>query len=186
TADRLGDRRRLLSSVDRIRRDVDASGKLDGLDAFTQQALGVLTSSKLAEALDVSREDPKVRERYGKGDTRNYGDGAPRNLEHFLVARRLVEAGARVVTLNFGRWDFHSNNFSEFKNTHGPQFDQGMSALVEDLHQRGLDRDVSVVAWGEFGRSPRVNKDAGRDHWPAVASALLAGGGMRVGRVLGA
>src|SRR3989442_1602903 len=115
--------------------------------AFTQQALGVLTSSRLAEALDISKEDAKIRERYGKGDPRNYGDGAPRNLEHFLVARRLVEAGARCVTLNFGRWDFHSNNFSEFKNTHGPLFDQGMSALVGDLHERGLDKDVSVVAW---------------------------------------
>jgi len=171
--------------MDRIRRAVDSSGKLDGQDAFTQQALGVLTSSKLAEALDVSLEDPKVRERYGRGDTRNYGDGAPRNLEHFLIARRLVEAGARCVTLNFGRWDFHSNNFSEFKNTHGPQFDQGMSALVEDLHQRGLDKDVSVVAWGEFGRTPIINKDAGRDHWPQVGCALLAGGGMRTGQVIG-
>ena len=185
SADRLNDRRQLLSSMDRIRREVDSSGKLDGQDAFTRQALGVLTSSKLAEALDVSREDPKVRERYGKGDTRNYGDGAPRNLEHFLVARRLVEAGARVVTLNFGRWDFHSNNFSEFKNTHGPLFDQGMSALVEDLHERGLDKDVSVVAWGEFGRTPIINKDAGRDHWPQVGCALLAGGGMKMGQVIG-
>jgi hypothetical protein len=185
SADRLGDRRRLLSGMDRIRREVDASGKLDGQDAFTRQALGVLTSSKLAEALDVSREDPKVHERYGKGDKRNYGDGAPRNLEHFLVARRLVEAGARVVTLNFGRWDFHSNNFSEFKNTHGPLFDQGMSALVEDLHQRGLDKDVSVVAWGEFGRTPIINKDAGRDHWPQVGCALLAGGGLKTGQVIG-
>jgi hypothetical protein len=185
SADRLGDRRRLLSGMDRIRRQLDASGKLDGQDAFTQQALGVLTSSRLAEALDVSREDPKLRERYGKGDTRNYGDGAPRNLEHFLVARRLVEAGARCVTLNFGRWDFHSNNFSEFKNTHGPLFDQGMSALVEDLHQRGLDQDVSVVAWGEFGRTPVINKDAGRDHWPQVGCALLAGGGLKTGQVIG-
>jgi hypothetical protein len=185
SSERLGDRRALLSRMDRIRRAVDSSGKLDGQDAFTQQALGVLTSSKLAEALDVSLEDPKVRERYGRGDTRNYGDGAPRNLEHFLIARRLVEAGARCVTLNFGRWDFHSNNFSEFKNTHGPQFDQGMSALVEDLHQRGLDKDVSVVAWGEFGRTPIINKDAGRDHWPQVGCALLAGGGMRTGQVIG-
>jgi len=184
-ADRLGDRRKLLSSMDRIRREVDSSGKLGGQDAFTRQALGVLTSSQLADALDVSREDPKVRERYGKGDTRNYGDGAPRNLEHFLIARRLVEAGARCVTLNFGRWDFHSNNFSEFKNTHGPQFDQGMSALVEDLHERGLDKDVSVVAWGEFGRTPVINKDAGRDHWPQVGCALVAGGGMKTGQVIG-
>jgi hypothetical protein len=184
--DRLGDRRRLLGSMDRLRRELDASGKMNALDAFTQQALGVLTSSRLAEALDVSREDPRVRERYGKGDPNNYGDGAPRNLEHFLIARRLVEAGARCVTLNFGRWDFHAQNFSEFKNTHGPQFDQGMSALVADLHERGLDKDVSVVAWGEFGRTPVINKDAGRDHWPQVGCALLAGGGMRMGQVIGA
>lgn len=186
SVDRLGDRKQLLSSLDRIRREVDASGKLDGLDAFTRQAMGVLTSSALADALDVSREDPRVRARYGQGDPRNYGDGAPRNLEHFLIARRLVEAGARCVTLNFGRWDFHSNNFSEFRNTHGPLFDQGMSALVEDLHERGLDKDVSVVAWGEFGRTPIINKDAGRDHWPQVGGALLAGGGMKMGQVIGA
>jgi hypothetical protein len=186
TVDRLADRKRLLGSMDRLRREIDRSGKMDALDSFTQQALGVLTSSRLAEALDVSKEDPRVRERYGKGDPRNYGDGAPRNLEHFLIARRLVEAGARCVTLNFGRWDFHSSNFSEFKNTHGPLFDQGMSALVEDLHERGLADDVSVVAWGEFGRTPVINKDAGRDHWPQVGCALLAGGGMRTGQVIGA
>jgi hypothetical protein len=185
SADRLHDRRQLLASVDRVRRSIDAGCKLEGQDSFTQQALGVLTSSKLAEALDVSREDPKVRERYGKGDTKNYGDGAPRNLEHFLIARRLVEAGARCVTLNFGRWDFHSSNFSEFKDTHGPLFDQGMSALVEDLHARGLDKDVSVVAWGEFGRTPIINKDGGRDHWPQVGCGLLAGGGLRTGQVIG-
>jgi hypothetical protein len=186
SVERLGDRKALLAGMDRLRRDLDASGKMQALDAFTQQALGVLTSSKLADALDLSREDPRVRERYGKGDERNYGDGAPRNQEHFLVARRLVEAGARCVTLNFGRWDFHSQNFSEFKNTHGPQFDQGLSALVEDLYERGLDRDVSVVAWGEFGRTPIINKDAGRDHWPQVGGALLAGGGMKMGQVIGA
>lgn len=184
-ADRLSDRKQLLAQMDRIRRDIDNTGKLDGLDSFTQQAFGVLTSSGLVDALDVSKEDPKVRERYGKGDPRNYGDGAPRNLEHFLMARRLVEAGARCVTLNFGRWDFHSQNFSEFKNTHGPQFDQGMSALVEDLHERGLADDVSVVAWGEFGRTPVINKDAGRDHWPQVGCGLVAGGGLRTGQVIG-
>ncbi len=186
SVDRLHDRKELLTGVDRLRRDLDASGKMAGLDSFTQQALGVLTSSSLAEALDVSREDPAIRERYGKGDTRNYGDGAPRNQEHFLIARRLVEAGARCVTLNFGRWDFHSSNFSEFKNTHGPQFDQGMAALVQDLHERGLDKDVSVVAWGEFGRTPIINKEAGRDHWPQVGCGLLAGGGMKMGQVIGA
>lgn len=186
SVDRLADRRQLLTSLDQIRRDVDASGSMAGLDAFQQQAINLLTSSRLREALDLSKEDSATRERYGKGDAKNYGDGAPRNLEHFLLARRLVEAGARCVTLNFGRWDFHSNNFSEFKNTHGPQFDQGMSALVEDLHERGLDKDVSVVAWGEFGRTPTINKDAGRDHWPRVGGGLLAGGGMRTGQVIGA
>lgn len=186
TLDRMSDRKRLLASFDNLRRDVDASGTLDGMDAINQQAFDILTSSALADALDVSKEPPEVRERYGKGDAKNFGDGAPRNLEHFLVARRLVEAGARVVTLNFGRWDFHSNNFGGLKDTHLPPFDQGLSALIEDLHERGLADDVSVVAWGEFGRTPRINPDGGRDHWPQVGGALLAGGGMRTGQVIGA
>lgn len=185
SAERLSDRKTLLEGFDRFRRDVDSSGLMSGLDTFNQQAFGVLTSSKLAEALDITREPAKVRERYGKGDANNYGDGAPRNLEHFLLARRLVEAGVRCVTLNFGRWDFHSNNFSELL-THLPLFDQGFSALVEDLHERGMDQDVSVVAWGEFGRTPTVNKDGGRDHWPRVGGGVLAGGGMKTGQVIGA
>ncbi len=179
-------RKSLLTSFDRFRRDVDNSGTLAGLDPFQQQALGLLTSSKLAEALDLSKEEAKVRERYGKGFTQNYGDGAPRNLEHFLMARRLVEAGARVVTLNFGRWDFHSDNFNEAKNTHLPYFDQGVATLVQDLHDRGMAKDVAVVAWGEFGRTPTINKEAGRDHWPQVGGGLLAGGGFRTGQVIGA
>lgn len=184
--DQLRDRQRLLSSMDRLRRDVDASGVLEGMDSINQQAFDILTSSALAEALDISREPESVRERYGQGDPKNFGDGAPRNLEHFLMARRLVEAGVRVVTLNFGRWDFHSDNFGGLKNTHLPQFDQGLSALIEDLHQRGLADDVAVVAWGEFGRTPRINPDAGRDHWPQVGGGLLAGGGFRTGQVIGA
>jgi uncharacterized protein (DUF1501 family) len=105
--------------------------------------------------------------------------------EQFLVARRLVEAGARVVTVAYGFWDYHGNNF---KNARAdlPLLDQGVSALIEDLHQRGLDKDVSVVVWGEFGRTPTINKDAGRDHWPRANCALLAGGGMRTGQVIGA
>jgi hypothetical protein len=186
TRERLAHRENLLSGFDRFRRDVDASGMMNGMDAINRQALEILTSSKLADALDVSKEDQATRDRYGKGDTRNYGDGAPRNGEHFLVARRLVEAGARVVTLNFGRWDFHSANFSEFKNTHAPIFDQALSALIEDLHARGMSEDVAVVAWGEFGRTPRINPDAGRDHWPQVGGGLIAGGGLRMGQVIGA
>ena len=185
TLDRLEDRKALLTSFDNFRRDADSSGIVEGLDAFNQQAFNVLTSSKLVEALDISKEPLKVRERYGKGFTQNYGDGAPRNNEHFLIARRLVEAGARCVTLNFGRWDFHSQNFSELL-THLPLFDQGISALVEDLHARGLSQDVAVVAWGEFGRTPQVNADGGRDHWPRVGGGLLAGGGLKTGQVIGA
>ncbi len=186
TEDRLHARKSLRQSLDNLRRDIDASGMIEGLDTIETQALDILTSSRLADALDLSKEDPAVRERYGKGDPKNYGDGAPRNLEHFLLARRLVEAGARVVTLNFGRWDFHSNNFSEAKNTHLPLFDQGLSALIEDLYDRGMDRDVAVVAWGEFGRTPKINNDAGRDHWPQVGGGLIAGGGFRTGQVIGA
>lgn len=185
-ATRLNERRNLLASVDGLRRDIDASGTLNGMDTLTRQAFDILTSTALADALDISREPESVRTRYGKGDPKRYGDGAPRNLEHFLMARRLVEAGCRVVTLNFGRWDFHSNNFNGMKDTHLPQFDQGLSALIEDLHERGLADDVAVVAWGEFGRTPRINKDAGRDHWPQVGGGLLAGGGFRTGQVIGA
>jgi hypothetical protein len=183
---RLQTRKDLLATVDNLRRDIDASGAMDGLDSLNQQALDILTSSKLADALDLSQEPQEVRDRYGKGDPKNYGDGAPRNLEHFLTARRLVEAGARVVTLNFGRWDFHSSNFNGLKDTHLPQFDQGLSALIEDIYERGMDKDVAVVAWGEFGRTPRINKDAGRDHWPRVGCGLLAGGGWNTGQVIGA
>ena len=186
TQARLADRRSLLTDVDRLRRDIDATRALDGMDSLTRSAFDILTSSRLAKALDVSDEPESVRERYGKGDPNRFGDGAPRNLEHFLVARRLVEAGARVVTLNFGRWDFHSDNFNGMRDTHLPQFDQGLSALIEDLHARGLDKDVAVVAWGEFGRTPLINKDAGRDHWPQVGGGLLAGGGFRTGQVIGA
>jgi hypothetical protein len=184
--DRLDNRKRLLAGFDRLRRDIDASGAIAGIDDLNAQALNVLTSSRLADALDLEREPTQTREKYGKGDPKNFGDGAPRNLQQFLMARRLVEAGARVVTLNFGRWDFHSNNFSGLKNTHLPLFDQGLAALIDDLHERGMADDVSVVAWGEFGRTPRINGNAGRDHWPQVGGGLVACGGMRTGQVIGA
>ena len=145
----------------------------------------MLTSSKLLEALDLQKEDPRIVESYGKGDPNNRDDGGPKLMEHFLIARRLVEAGARCVTLAFSRWDHHGDNFGALRQDL-PLFDQGLSALVEDLHQRGLDQDVSVVVWGEFGRTPTINKDAGRDHWPRVSCAVLAGGGMKHGQVIGA
>jgi uncharacterized protein (DUF1501 family) len=126
-----------------------------------------------------------VRASYGKGDPKNRDDGGPKLMEHFLVARRLVEAGCRCVTLAFSRWDHHGRNFDALRQDL-PLLDQGLSALLEDLHQRGLEKDVSVVVWGEFGRTPVINKDGGRDHWPRVSCALLAGGGFKTGQVIGA
>lgn len=184
TIDRLADRKALLASFDQFRRDVDASGLMSGLDAFNAQAFGMLTSSKLLEALDYQREDKRTIERYGKGDPKVRGDAAPRMLEQFLIARRLVEAGARMVTVAFGFWDYHSNNFRTAREDL-PMLDHGVSALVQDLHDRGLDKDVSLIVWGEFGRTPTINKDGGRDHWPRVSCALMAGGGMRTGQVIG-
>jgi hypothetical protein len=185
TLDRLADRKALLSSFDRFRRETDASGLMGGLDSFNEQAMNMLTSSRLLEALDLEREDKRVVERYGKGDPKNRDDGGPKLMEHFLIARRLVEAGARCVTLAFSRWDHHGDNFGALRQDL-PLLDQGLSALIEDLHQRGLEKDVSVVVWGEFGRTPTINKDGGRDHWPRVSCALLAGGGMKTGQVIGA
>ena len=184
TTDRLGDRRQLLGAFDRFRRDVDATGLMAGLDGFNQTAMGMLTSSRLLKALEVKDENAKLLERYGKGDARVHGDAAPMLNEQFLIARRLVEAGARFVTVAYGFWDYHGNNFGNARNDL-PLLDQALSALLDDLHDRGLDRDVSVIVWGEFGRSPTINKDAGRDHWPRASCALLAGGGMKVGQVIG-
>jgi hypothetical protein len=185
TLDRLADRKSLLTSFDQFRRDVDGSGMMTGIDAFNERAFGILTSSRLLDALDVSKEDPKLVARYGKGDPRNRDDGGPKLMEHFLVARRLVEAGCRCVTLAFSRWDHHGDNFGALRQDL-PLLDQGLSALLDDLHARGLERDVSVVVWGEFGRTPVINKDGGRDHWPRVSCAMLAGGGLRHGQVIGA
>ncbi|QDU93953.1 DUF1501 domain-containing protein [Lignipirellula cremea] len=191
TTDRLADRQNLLGSLDNYRRDVDNSGMMDGFDAFTQQAMGVLTSSRLADALDLSTEDPKLVERYGVGDTKKHmdGNGAPRVPQSFLAARRLVEAGARVVTVNYSKWDWHGGtNNSIFKREQEdfPVFDQGITALVEDLHNRGMADDTAVLVWGEFGRTPKISAQVGRDHWPRVACALMAGGGWRNGQVIGA
>jgi len=191
TLERLADRKSLLKSIDLFKRSADASGMMDGLDVFNEQAMGVLTSSKLADALDLSKEDPKVVERYGTGDPTKFidGNGAPRVPQSLLLARRLIEAGARVVTLNYSKWDWHGGSYNTIFNREAedfPVFDQCVSALIDDLHQRGLDKDCSVVVWGEFGRTPKISAQVGRDHWPRVNCALLAGGGMKTGQVIGA
>lgn len=188
TLDRLRDREKLLRSFDQFRRDTDTSGVMEGLDTFGQQAMEILSGTGLVAALDLSREDTRTLDRYGVNDPQYQRDGAPKMIRNFLLARRLVEAGARVVALNYSRWDWHGGDGLNFPRSREefPLLDQGLSALITDLHDRGLDKDVSVVVWGEFGRTPKINKMNSRDHWPRANFALLAGGGMRTGQVIGA
>ncbi|MEO8351165.1 MAG: DUF1501 domain-containing protein [Chthoniobacteraceae bacterium] len=183
--ERLNDRRALLASFDNFRRECDTSGAIEAMDGFTQQAFGVLTSSRLADALNIEKEDAATRDRYGRGTMKCRDDGGPECPEQFLLARRLVEAGVRCVTVGFNRWDWHDRNFKQGRDVF-PQLDSGLTSLVADLHDRGLNRDVAVVVWGEFGRTPNINKDGGRDHWPRVSCAALAGGEFRHGQVIGA
>jgi hypothetical protein len=178
------ERRRLLQALDGVRHSLDGA-PLERMDVSYRQAFDVLTSSKLVDAVDLDKEPRHVRDRYGYGSSRHQGDGAPLWNDQLLTARRLVEAGVRCVTVAYGFWDTHGNNFRHLRGNL-PVFDTGISALIEDLQQRGLDRDVSVLVWGEFGRTPRINKDAGRDHWAPVNCALLAGGGIPGGQVIGA
>jgi hypothetical protein len=191
TLERLHDRRSLLRSVDQLRRDIDSTMTMQGMDTFTDQAMGLLTSSRLAEALDLSRENPETLARYGTGDPKVFIDdnGAPRVPQSLLVARRLIEAGVRVVTLNYSKWDWHGGSYNTIFNREKedfPIFDKCVSALIEDLHERGLSDDCAVIVWGEFGRTPKISDIVGRDHWPQVNCALMAGGGMRHGQVIGA
>lgn len=190
TANRLGDRKSLLSGIDRLRRDIDHAGKLNGLDAIGEQAFNILTSSKLADALDLSKEDPKLVARYGTGNDKIHIDenGAPRVPQSFLLARRLVEAGCRVVTVNYSKWDWHGGSYNTIFNRERedfPIFDNALATLLDDLKDRGLDKDVTVLVWGEFGRTPIISKQVGRDHWPRVSAAVLAGGGLKTGQIIG-
>ncbi|QDT91812.1 DUF1501 domain-containing protein [Gimesia algae] len=185
---RLTERASLLNNLDRFRR-VSETKLTDGTyDGYTKQALEVLSSSRLVEALNLEKEDPKVRARYGKDDPKvlkyPLEMGYQAIMSRFLLARRAVEAGARCVTCSFAHFDWHGNNFGYARSVI-PLLDQGVAALVEDLHERGMDKDVTVLVWGEFGRTPKINKKAGRDHWPRVHAALMAGGGMKTGQVIG-
>lgn len=174
TADRLSSRTNLLGSLDNIRRDIDSSGQLDALDSYTQRAVEMVTSGDVADALDLSKEDADVVERYGK------------KSKNLLTARRLIQAGVRVISMSgsWGGWDTHRNNFVSLRRNL-PAMDEGVSALIWDLDRLGMLGDVSIVVWGEFGRTPRVNSRAGRDHWPRLSTAFLAGGGMRTGQAIG-
>lgn len=181
----LNDRKAMLERFDTLRREIDANGAVTSYDANVEKALDVLTSSKLVDALDLSKEDPRLRDRYGDGKPYQFQfDGAPTVNDHLLMARRLVEAGARVVSLSFGRWDSHGKNFDLVRD-HGAKLDQCLTALVSDLDDRGMLDDTTVIAWGEFGRTPKINNNAGRDHWPQVSCAILAGGGLKTGQAIG-
>jgi hypothetical protein len=186
---RLEDRTSLRRGLDRLRGQVDRSGMMDAVDSFTRQAVGILTSGRFAAAMDLSQEDSRVRERYlppGSGtQPPSITSDRPNATLKFLLARRLVEAGVRCVSISISDFDTHSNNFPRLRSLL-PIFDHGLATLLADLEERGMLDEVSIVCWGEFGRTPKVNAtNGGRDHWPAVGMALLAGGGMRGGQVLG-
>jgi hypothetical protein len=192
TLERLGDRKQLRSSLDRMRRSFDTSGEFDAVDAFTRQGLEIVTSSAVREAFDISREQESVVARYGSHHNRfrylseQYGF----EFESFIRARRLVEAGVPFVSMSVARWDHHCLDrsqgtiFDSYR-TLLPLYDMALAALITDLHERGLSERVAVVVWGEFGRTPRVNKTGGRDHWPSAGYALLAGGGFKTGQYVG-
>jgi hypothetical protein len=170
---RADDRKSLLSHFDDVRRDIDATGTMKGLDSFTTRAFDMIASGAVRKALDLTKEEPRSRDRY-------------KGVEQFLTARRLIEAGVGCVTLAIGGWDTHSGNFKALRRML-PEVDRGIANLIGDLHERGMDKDVVTVMWGEFGRTPKINNsDGGRDHWSPVMSALVAGGGLRMGQAIGA
>ncbi len=172
TEERLDARKGLLASFDDTRREIDASGTMIGMDAYAEKAMEMVTAGVVRNALDLKKEDPKVVDRY-------------KGVEQFLTARRLVEAGVGCVTLSIGGWDTHGNNFTTLKKQL-PTVDKGIANLIQDLHERGMADDVVTVMWGEFGRTPKINNNAGRDHWSPVMSAMIAGGGLKMGQVVGA
>ena len=171
--DGLMNRVSLQKQLDRLRGQFAENAVFDQLDAVDQQALDIVLSGRIRDAFDVSKESEATRTRYGSG----WGEQA-------LVARRLVEAGVRFVTLNTGYWDDHGQ-IERNLNDKMPRHDRATGVLIQDLAERGMLEDTLVVSAGEFGRTPVINKDAGRDHWPQAQSILLAGGGYRHGQVIG-
>lgn len=190
TMERVGDRKGLLKSFDSIRRSVDSSGQLEAVDRYQQKAWDIVTSTAAREAFDLDREPQAVRQRYGfmKQFDAPTPDrcGCPAWSQRILLARRLVEAGVRLVTVDLRWWDTHVKGFESLKLGFLDRWDMAYTALIEDLESRGLLDTTMVLAWGEFGRTPKVNAQAGRDHYPNVFSAALAGGGIRGGMVVGA
>ncbi len=192
---RLGDRQALRGAFDQLRRDLDAYGQMESVDYFTAKAFDMITSAKVREAFDIERETESTRALYGPDFQFkwSYQTGHTWHPSRFLLARRLAEAGVPVVTLAEGGWDDHGKvnaaspegNVFERMKEKLPVYDRSIYALVTDLYQRGLDKDIAVVVWGEFGRTPRINFAGGRDHWPRAGFALFTGGGFRTGQVIG-
>ncbi|MBA4068016.1 MAG: DUF1501 domain-containing protein [Isosphaera sp.] len=189
TLEQVGDRKGLLNDFDRMRRDADRTGQLSAADQFQARAWEILTSPAARDAFDLDKEPAKLRERYGfmpafdpKASNRC---GAPNWAQRMLLARRLVEAGVRLVTVDLRWWDTHVKGFESLREGFLPRWDRAFTALIDDLDTRGLLDTTLVLAWGEFGRTPKVNNDAGRDHYPNVFSGVLAGGPVRGGRVVG-
>jgi hypothetical protein len=175
TLSRLESRRRLLGSIDAFRREADQTGLMAGLDDFTRRAFEMVTSSAAQRAFAIQQEPASVRDRYGRS----------RLGQSVLLARRLIEAGVRFVTVDAGGWDTHANNFEALKTRKLPEFDMAWAALLEDMQSRGLFANTLVLVWGEFGRTPRINTNTGRDHWPGAQSVVMAGGGLRMGQAIG-
>jgi hypothetical protein len=172
---RLENRRQLLQSIDKMRREVDQTGLMEGLDAFTRKAFEMVTSPAARQAFDIGKEDAPTRDLYGRSTLG----------QSMLLARRLIEAGVTFVTVNAGGWDTHANNFEALKKQKLPLFDTAWAALMQDMHRRGMMQNTLVLVWGEFGRTPRINTGAGRDHWPGAMSVVLAGGGLKMGQAIG-
>lgn len=174
---RLDDRKQLLSGLDNLNRDADKSGMMDALDSFNQRAVGIITSGELYKALDTKNEDPRLLDRYGVQ--------MRRDMDRFLISRRLITSGVRCVSFSWGGWDTHGNNFRTMR-SQLPALSRGLTALIEDLDAHGRLEDTVIMMSGEFGRTPRINGGAGRDHWPAANFFFLAGGGMKHGQAIGA
>lgn len=174
--ERFGRRMKVLETVDTWQAQVESdSSALEAAGTFYQKAYNLITAPQAKRAFDIGREDPRIRDRYGR---HSLGQGC-------LLARRLVEAGVRFVTVTDGGWDTHANNFPALKDSLLPRFDSSFSALLQDLSDRGMLETTLVVMMSDFGRTPKVNPSAGRDHWASAGIALLAGGGIRPGTIVG-
>lgn len=187
STDRFADRQQLLDSFNQLQRGLDRNRAVEDLDGITAQAIELISSNKVRDAFDLDQEPDSIRQLYDASVSNHHVRMAARK---FLQARRLVEAGVSVVTMSLPGWDTHTANFKLLKN-HLPLLDHCLSALVADLYQRGLGDDVAVLVAGEMGRTPRINnirpaEGPGRDHWPQAGIAVLAGGGLKTGQVVGA